>query len=69
MNRMANQSSTINIIGGSPDGTRGYGDRVWAQYDPPPEMNMRTEVGRRRFQRFIDRLQQVHDDYDRRYAK
>ena len=66
---MVNDWAQITIKPGSPDGTKGFGDMLYAEFTPYLGMNLRTKTGRRRLRRFIDRLDGICNLYDRRYDK
>ena len=63
------QEALITITHGSPDGTKGFGDQLYAAFDPALGANLRTAHGRRRLRRFINDLQDIADSYEARYAK
>ena len=44
-------------------GTNYLDDCLEAEFSPAPGDNLRTKVGLRRLQRFINILQQLHDTY------
>ena len=66
--RPDNNWAFIDVHQGTPDGTRGNGDMLRAEFDPAPMHNLRTATGRRRLRRFIDKLEVVYSIYERRYG-
>ena len=60
---MKNQYSSIEVH--PKDGiTFPCGDELDARFRALPCDNLRTKAGRRRLQRFIDRLQAIHNTYE-----
>ncbi|GAH18463.1 unnamed protein product, partial [marine sediment metagenome] len=62
--KMRNQYSSIEVQ--PKDGIHfPCGDELEASFKALPVDNLRTKAGRRRLQRFIDRLQAIHNTYAR----
>jgi hypothetical protein len=65
---MNTREARIRIDEGTPDGTKGFGDQLYAEFDPAIGTNMRTKAGRRRLRRFINRLDDALLQYEARYG-
>lgn len=64
--RKKNSYSSIQVAPRTPKYP--MGDQMVAAFQPIPADNLRTARGRKILQRFIDRLQAIHDQYQEEYS-